>query len=706
MQPYIGTKNVDFINKQNVDIPNISGIFKGIVKQIDTTTRSSRIYVYITEFGGSADDNLNWKLVSYASPFLGYTQGKDNGTTLNAFVTTKQTYGFYMSPPDVGSQVLCCFPSGNSNEGYWFACVNPNLGKYMVPAIGAVPLDKIDLYSIPDELRPYLKNGQQYPVGEFNENDNRVFDSNWVNKLRPLHIPRTLQLIAQGLDQDPNRGAISSSIQRDPISTVFGFSTPGRPTKDQDPASDPALRDKLKSNSFNPADFIVYNRVGGHSLTMDDGDLYNQNNLVQLRSAAGHQILFNDSKGFMYISNSTGTAWVELTGQGDILIYGAKDLSVRSQGNIMMHSDNNITFNAGNNFNVKAGNDIKLQGLGIQANADKLLNLYGQQTQVKGSNSLGLRAGGTASLVGASVNIVGSPINLNSGGGGSEVTPPAKLPQYLLPDTFSTGAGYAVFTNSLSSIAYKVPTHEPYVRGSVAEVIAQQEQLAQNNSTDQTSISGEGIYPPTVINQVGADQADAEAVTNPAPTGAFIKQPDPGQNLGSLDKDQMQAYLAQVGYSQSNSNYTAVSTNGEQGKYKLGADVLAGLGYVQQGTTNSQLENPNVWTGKDGMFSASEFRNSPTIQEQAAYNFTKENYSKLQADGLITDNTSAETIAGLLTASHVSSPTVASNWYQNGQNLSDSTGTTLSQYYNQGRYSLSQSTLIAQSNASKGLVQG
>lgn len=707
MQPYIGTKNVDFIDKQNVDIPSISGIFKGIVKQIDTTTRSSRIYVYITEFGGSADDNLNWKLVSYASPFLGYTRSRDNGdSTLNAFVTTKQTYGFYMSPPDVGSQVLCCFPSGNSNEGYWFACVNPNLGKHMVPAIGSVTLDKIDSYSIPDDVRPYLKNGFPYPVGEFNENDSAVFDSNWVNKLRPLHIPRTLQLIAQGLDQDPNRGAISSSIQRDPISSVFGFSTPGRPTGDQDPANDPNIREKLRTNNFNPADFIVYNRVGGHSLTLDDGDLYNQNNLVQLRSAAGHQILLNDSKGFIYISNSTGTTWVELTGSGDVLIYGAKDFSVRAQGNIMMHSDHDITFNAQNNINLKAGNGVRMQGLTVQANADRTLNLYGQQAQVKGASSLSLRSGGTASLVGSSVAIVGSPINLNSGGGGGQINPPGKLPEYLLPDTFDTGTGYAVFTNSLSSAAYKVPTHEPYIRGSVAEVVAQQEQLAQQNINNETNVSGDGIFPPAVVNQLGADQADQEAVTNPAPPGAFIKQPDPGQNLGSLDKDQLQAYLAQVGYSQSNGDYTAVGSNGEQGKYKLGASVLAGLGYVQEGTTDSQLSNSNVWTGKDGMFSATDFRNSPSVQEQAVYNFTKQNYSSLQAQGLITDTTSQEVIAGLLNASHVSNATTAGQWYQTGYNQSDSTGTTLSQYFNQGRYSQTQSAVIAYSNASKGLAQG
>jgi hypothetical protein len=706
MQPYIGTKNVDFIDKQNADIPNISGIFKGIVKEIDTTTRSSRIYVYITEFGGSADDSLNWKLVSYASPFLGYTSGRDNGSTLNSFITTKQTYGFYMSPPDIGSQVLCCFPSGNSNEGYWFASVNPNLSKYMVPAIGAVTLDKIDAYSIPDELRPYLKNGQRYPVGEFNENDSKVFDSNWVNKLRPLHIPRTIQLVAQGLDQDPDRGAISSSIQRDPVSSVFGFSTPGRPTKDQDPSQDPNLRQKLKSNNFNPADFIVYNRLGGHSLTMDDGDLYNENNLVQLRSASGHQILLNDSKGFIYISNSTGTSWVELTSQGDILIYGAKDFSVRAQGNIMMHSDNDITFNAQNNINVKAGNSVKLQGLVVQANADKVLNLYGQQAQLRGASVAALQANGPISIKGSTVNVQGGTINLNSGGAGSQIAPPVRIQEYILPDTFNSGTGYAVYTNSLISAAYKVPTHEPYIRGSVAAVIKQQEQLANLTATSNTSVSGEGIFPPVVISQVGADQADQEAVTNAAPAGAFIKQPDPGRNLGSLDKDQVQAYLAQVGYSQSGGNYTAVGENGEQGKYKLSAPVLAGLGYVQEGTTNSQLENPNVWTGKDGMFSASNFRNAPTVQEQAVYSFTKQNYSQLQASGLITNTTGTDTIAGLLTASHVSSPTVAGQWYQTGQNLSDATGTTLSQYYNQGRFSQTQASRIAVSNSSKGLVQG
>jgi hypothetical protein len=704
VQPYMGTKQASFVNDSNAEIPLSQGIYKGLVKGIDTATRSGRLQVYIPEFGGDDPDlPAYWQTVSYASPFLGSTRGRGGPDyPANTFNTTRQTYGFYMSPPDIGSQVLCCFPSGQRKEGYWFACVNPNLSKYMVPAIGSVPANKVDGDSVPPELKPFIKDGQYYPVGEFNEYDPRVFDSDWVNKLRPLHLYRFYQLLEQGLNQDPDRGAISSSIQRDPIGAVFGMSTPGRPTPEQDPANIPDLRQKLQSGDFNPADFTVFNRVGGHSITMDDGDMFGHSNLTRIRSSAGHQIIMNDTKQFMYISNATGTAWVELTAAGDILIYSQKDLSIRSQGNVMMHSDHDFNIEAKGSVNIKSGDSLKLQGQVVQANADRTLNLYGQQTQLKGASSLSLVSGGSATLKGSSVAIVGSPILLNSGGGGGAINPPSKIQEYMLPDTKLGDTGYDIYTNSLSSICYKLPTHEPYIRGSIAAAVAAQEAFAANSGP--VNVDGVTSPPPAVTSTAGLDQAATESVTDPAPSGAFIKQPDPSTGLGVLGNDQVRALLAQSGFSDSGSNYSYVAPDGKLGKYSMDAGSLAQLGYVQPGTTDSQLNNPNVWTGKDGMNDATSFIQSNRIQESSQFEITKNNYAQLQNLGVITPATSPDVVAGLLRASQATNTVHVTKWYQSGVNSADNTGTTISQYFNQGRYSQTQVGVINLSNASKNLA--
>ena len=436
-QPYQGTKRPSWADDSKSLFPNTPGIFKGEVKKIDTATRSGRLYVYIEGFSNSSStDPGGWTLVDYASPFAGKTLGPQvlgAPNKQNDFTNTRQTYGFFMTPPDIGNIVLCCFPEGDRTRGFWFACVNPNLGKGMMPAIGAVPLDRIDPVSVPPDLSQFLLPGNSYPVGEFNENDIKVFSSNWAtDALKPLHVPQFTNLVKQGLQDDQQgRGPITSSVQRDPVSSVFGFSTPGRPTND--PANDPDLDTKINSGQFNPADFVARNRVGGHSLTMDDGNIYGKSNLVKLKSAAGHQIFMNDTEGFMYIANAAGTAWVELTKEGDILVFGQRDFSLRTYGNIMMHTSQSVSINAGT-FDVKA-QAVRMETDNAIINSKSLVQIQSQSTSINGTTGVTLTGAKLGLSSTGPTTITGSQILLNSDAPASPLAAPSSLPQYSLPDT-------------------------------------------------------------------------------------------------------------------------------------------------------------------------------------------------------------------------------------------------------------------------------
>lgn len=716
-QAYVGTKVPDWMDPSKAEMPLKLGIYKGIVKQVDTGTRTSRVYVYIAEFGGNNQDlSVNWNAqVSYAAPFGGYTTGvlNQSGNGLiarNDFTSTQQTYGFTAGPPDIGSQVLCCFPNGSKMEGYWFAVVNPNLSQNMLPAIGSVPLDLIDPVSVPSDLVPLLTPGGSYPVSEFNTLSD-AYNSDWTKTLRPLHIPQTLNLIRQGLDQDPSRGAINSSAQRDPIGSVYGFSTPGRPFGTQDPANDANLRNKLLTGDFNPADYVVTTRVGGHSLVMDDGDIYGKSNLVRLKTSAGHQLLMDDKDGFMYIANSTGTAWIELTKSGDILVYGANDLSVRAQGNMMFHSDKNINFNAEGSINLNASAAIKAQAQAIETVATQFLNLFGKNAQLSSGGLTALGSGSNLIIrAPGKVAINGSGgIALNGSGGGGTSAPPSPIPKYKVPDSTISNNRWAVQDKGLTSINYKVPTHEPYIRGSIASVIAAQEEYAAALANAMIGgdsikdVEGNIIQPDMNVPNTGYQQAQTQDVTKPAPTSAFIKQPDPGKGLGNLDADGLRAYMAQTAYSESGGSYTATNQFGYQGKYQLGSAALQDLGYVKPGTpqTPEALNNPNNWTGKDGVASSSDFLNNPQVQETAMYDYTKRNYATLQSKGLISSDTTPDVAAGLLSASHLVGPGGAAKWYTSGQSVADANGTTASAYFNRGRYSQTQVPVITASNNSK-----
>jgi hypothetical protein len=721
-QSTMGTKRAQFADPNTSDIANNMGIYIGVVKAIDTSFRTGRISIYIPAFGGNPKEPSSWYEVTYASPYLGTTTAPPGDPQFNSFAYTKQTYGFYMTPPDIGNQVLCCFPEGKAVVGYWFACISNQLSKTMLPANGAVPWNDIDPASLTtsdaQRLFPYLKQGTPYPVGEFNENDSNVFTNSWTKNKKPLNFILTEQLIRQGLDNDPSRGAISSSIQRDPISTVFGVSSPGRPFPGQDPKNNPNLQSKLATGNFNPQDFVVTGRVTGHTFIMDDGDIYGKTNLTRWKSASGHQIIMNDTDGFIYISNAPGTAWVELTASGDILIYSARDIALRTQGNLMIQSDRNINFNAEQSINLNAGLDINLESArAIQTNAGQFLNLYGRQTQLKSGGAMSINSSSAMSIKsGGGMALTGRPINLNGQGGGGEQAPPRKLPQYLSADSIFTSTGWQVRTNSIQSICYKIPTHEPYIRGSVSQLIAIQEQVAsisEGIDTSTTTVDGTTVQAPIVGASNNVEQAKTEPIERPAPASTFIKQPDPGQGLGSLSSDQLRAYLAQTGYTESGGNYKPIDPGstvegvnrlGYAGKYQLGSLALQELGYLKADTpqTIDAINNPANWIGGQGKpASLQAFLDSPQIQEGAAYALTKNNYNTLQLSGLITATTSAADIAGLLSASHLGGAGGTIKWYNGGINSTDTFGTSISQNFNRGRYSQSQVSIIQASNASK-----
>jgi hypothetical protein len=85
---------------------------------------------------------------------------------------------------------------------------------------------------------------------------------------------------------------------------------------------------------------------------MDDGNVLGTDQLVRLRTAAGHQILMHDTEETIYISHARGNSWVELTADGSINIYGKQGFNLRSEGNVNIHSDQNINLNAKGNVNV------------------------------------------------------------------------------------------------------------------------------------------------------------------------------------------------------------------------------------------------------------------------------------------------------------------------------------------------------------------
>jgi hypothetical protein len=327
----------------------------GVIKNNLDPTRCGRLQVFIPELGGNPDDQANWRTVSHASPYMGYTSTEltaaDIPDVTNGFSHVSHTYGMWMVPPDIGVEVICVFVAGDPMRGYWIACVNSNLSRHMLP--GLASSRNIDTLNATANTKASYTVGTQAPVVEFNENISaNDVNPNFYNIAKPIHEIQYSILKQQGLNEDTTRGTISSSSQRETPSHVFGISTPGRPVND--PADDPNYVRNLNAGRITEDYYRVKARKGGHQFVMDDGSVLGDDQLVRLRTATGHQILMHDTEETIYVGHATGNSWIELSKTGSINIYSHSGVNLRSEGDINFHSDGNINLNADKNINLHA----------------------------------------------------------------------------------------------------------------------------------------------------------------------------------------------------------------------------------------------------------------------------------------------------------------------------------------------------------------
>lgn len=689
----IGKKPAEFSLRDDTSLRLDSGPYIGIIKNNIDPLRKGRLQVWIPDLGGAESEIQNWITVGYASPFLGSTL-QDNKSTTTSYQTVNHTYGMWFIPPDLGNQVLITFVAGDPNRGYWFACVSPHVSHNMVPGLASsTQWNQPDTLSeLPEEIKKQTIDYFPYPTLEFNENDPAKRSPGYIeNNSRPLHQNQFLKLVEQGLENDPIRGTHTASSQREAPSNVFGISTPGRPDKTD--AELVELKKKINDGTVTDLDLIVRQRKGGHTFFMDDGDIDGDNQMIKLRTAGGHQIVMHDSGQTMYISNSTGSVWIELSDSGQMHIYSNNGLNIRSGGNINLHSDKNININSGGSINIKAKEQIKSESNELHMSSANNTKLY--STNIEALAEQNINAKGSKILL----NPVNEPIP----------TKPEPLTIYELTDTKfnSSKQIWSQEINSLSSVANIVPAHEPYVRktgkpiggsggdedvneGTVTKVTAKP--LKSENITlktiDGTVVTDSNGNPIGVGSNAGPSGALGKSINKKLPLDSLSTAPTPPGGIGDLSTGEVRALMAQIGFRESSNNYSAVNQLGYLGKYQFGAAALVDRGYIKSESYrtlgNAALANPSSWTGKDNITSKEAFLASTQIQEKVMYDQLSANYRRMQFNGRITPSDDKSTISGMLAVAHLLGPN--SNWRTTGSG-SDANGVGGAEYFNLGRYS-------------------
>lgn len=152
---------------------------------------------------------------------------------------------------------------------------------------------------------------------------------------------------------------------------------------------------------------------------------------------------------------------------------------------------------------------------------------------------------------------------------------------------------------------------------------------------------------------------------------------------GTAASNPNQALKDALGKRESSNNYQAQNSGGYIGKYQMGAAMLTDLGYVKRGTTNAMLNDPSVFTGKDGITSKQDFLNNSQVQESAMDAELTMNERRLIKQGVITAGSDQREKSGYLATSHLLG-TGGAQKLKNGVVGVDGNGTSGSSYYTLG----------------------
>ena len=508
-----------------------------ITNHLDSTFMGGLEVVLIAGVANEISKKGNTFTVRYLSPFAGNTSVRYEGNNDKDYNDVQKSYGFWAVPPDIGSIVMVIFIEGDTNQGYWFGCVQDIFQNHMTPGIAASRQSAIT----EEQRRQY---GTDYlPVAEYHTKSKKLTDTNTQRFAKPVH-PFADRLVEQGLLLDTIRGVTSSSARREVPSGVFGISTPG-------PLDDAGKKGKIGYSGNTQAPI---SRLGGSTFVMDDGDKDGQNELIRLRTRTGHQILMHNSNDLIYIANSKGTAWIELTSNGKIDIYAQDSVSIHTETDFNFRADRDINIEAGRNLNIRAGKNMETNVAGYQylkVEGDQKISVRGSRDEsvndtVKFFVGNDFNLGVTNNIVqtaGAEFN-AGSVGNMKLGSNGvlhlsgaSEIRgtgaaihwngPPAEapvqaadaetppdLPLFSLPNrSLAEGWVDSKFykAENIKSIMQRVPTHEPWPQH---ESVNPPQFSPQATDVTLADRSASGI-PPNEVTSTGGAAIPQESANTP-----------------------------------------------------------------------------------------------------------------------------------------------------------------------------------------------
>lgn len=338
---------------------------EGVVVDTSDPQQMGRLRVWCPAVDGEGIDVETLPWARYVSPFAGQAIGYPAGST-SAQTPGPVGYGFW-AVPKVGATVIVGFLYGDRNQRFYMGSFFPEHGNRSLPA--GRNSDNGPTSDTIEPVQPATSNLSAQFQGNLQASEAET---------RGAYERQVAQAVTEKTGEEGyQKGVLESGY--DP--QTYSFVTPGR-----------------------------------HALIMQDNP---ENGRVRIKTADGHQVIFDDANERIYISSAKGQTWVELDSDGRVHIYAGDSVSITSGGDFNLAAKGNVNIQAGGNLNLLAGGYGRLSACDdVSLSADGTLNLMsGGQMNFK---------------AGANLIQSGSQIHLNGPGAASApcAVAPTVVPQH------------------------------------------------------------------------------------------------------------------------------------------------------------------------------------------------------------------------------------------------------------------------------------
>lgn len=465
-----------------------------VVGHLDKSFMGGLEVTLLRKEGNTVGDSSQTYAVKYAPPFYGSTAFEFMGYNVEDFNDTQKSYGMWFTPPDVGVTVIVVFIDGRADEGYWLACVPGRFMNHMIPAIAAT--EAIE-FAEGDEEKYDVK---KLPSAEINRRATDLGESLQIEKIPRAVHPIAEHFLEQGTLADEVRGITETTSRRNVPNLAFGISTPG--PLDRREGAKKSYIGKIQSQSTAP---VPVSRLGGTQFVMDDGndqfqrktkpgegpmeyvDLlaegggegdgeestksepeFPKDEYFRIRTRTGHQILLHNSEDLIYIGNSRGTTWVEMTSNGKIDIFAEDSISIHTKNDLNIRADRDINLEAGRNVNIRATSRLHMESgaaTEIVVGANGSITTAGSLNVNTGGSNLFTAGDSTNILSGGQHIESASKIHMN-GPAAAAAAPAAALSlhdnELIDPENIEWKEKRYKSDEPLQSIMKRIPMHEPW----------------------------------------------------------------------------------------------------------------------------------------------------------------------------------------------------------------------------------------------------